>query len=45
MTYQKHTVDHRPTRLLVSGYESDEQESVIQHFSVSFYLRFIIFYY
>ncbi|XP_050499905.1 RNA-binding protein 26 isoform X2 [Diabrotica virgifera virgifera] len=31
-TFQKHTVDHRPTRLLVSGYEADEQESVLNHF-------------
>ncbi|CAG9815221.1 unnamed protein product [Phaedon cochleariae] len=30
--FQKHTVDHRPTRLLVSGYETDEQDSVIGHF-------------
>lgn len=33
-TFQKHTVDHRPTRILVSGYEGDEQESVLQHFGV-----------
>ncbi|CAG9829792.1 unnamed protein product [Diabrotica balteata] len=32
VTFQKHTVDHRPTRLLVSGYEADEQESVLNHF-------------
>lgn len=32
--FQKHTVDHRPTRLLVSGYEGDEKESVLQHFGV-----------
>lgn len=32
--FQKHTVDHRPTRILVSGYEGDEQESVLQHFGV-----------
>ncbi|KAJ8956336.1 hypothetical protein NQ318_015074 [Aromia moschata] len=31
-SFQKHTVDHRPTRLLVSGYETDEQESVLGHF-------------
>ncbi|KAG5882370.1 hypothetical protein JTB14_036294 [Gonioctena quinquepunctata] len=31
-TFQKHTVDHRPTRLLVSGYETEEQESVLNHF-------------
>ncbi|XP_023311914.1 zinc finger protein swm isoform X3 [Anoplophora glabripennis] len=30
--FQKHTVDHRPTRLLVSGYETDEQDSVLNHF-------------
>ncbi|XP_017772028.1 PREDICTED: RNA-binding protein 26 isoform X2 [Nicrophorus vespilloides] len=29
---QTHAVDHRPTRILVSGYESDEQESVLTHF-------------
>lgn len=33
-SFQKHTVDHRPTRLLVSGYETDEQESVLNHFQV-----------
>lgn len=32
LTYQKHTVDHRPTRLLVSGYETDEQDAVLTHF-------------
>nr|XP_008195644.1 PREDICTED: LOW QUALITY PROTEIN: RNA-binding protein 26 [Tribolium castaneum] len=32
--FQKHTVDHRPTRLLVSGYEADEQESVLNHFQL-----------
>ncbi|KAK9745392.1 PWI domain [Popillia japonica] len=31
--FQKHAIDHRPTRLLVSGYESDEKESVLSHFS------------
>ncbi|KAJ8982216.1 hypothetical protein NQ317_013518 [Molorchus minor] len=31
-SFQKHTVDHRPTRLLVSGYETDEQDSVLSHF-------------
>ncbi|VEN44841.1 unnamed protein product, partial [Callosobruchus maculatus] len=31
-TFQKHTVDHRPTKLLVSGYETDEQDSVLSHF-------------
>ncbi|CAG9862332.1 unnamed protein product [Phyllotreta striolata] len=30
--FQKHAVDHRPTRLLVSGYETDEQDSVLSHF-------------
>ncbi|XP_057656731.1 zinc finger protein swm isoform X4 [Diorhabda carinulata] len=30
--FQKHTVDHRPTRLLISGYETDEQDSVLSHF-------------
>ncbi|KRT84819.1 RNA binding protein [Oryctes borbonicus] len=34
--FQKHAIDHRPTRLLVSGYESDEQESVLSHFSVRY---------
>lgn len=29
---QKHAVDHRPTRVLVSGYESDEIDSVLTHF-------------
>jgi RNA-binding protein 26 len=33
-SFQKHTVDHRPTRLLVSGYEADEQESVLNHFQL-----------
>lgn len=33
--FPKHTVDHRPTRLLVSGYETDEQESVLSHFQVN----------
>lgn len=33
-SFQKHTLDHRPTRLLVSGYESEEQESVLAHFQV-----------
>lgn len=31
-TFQKHTVDHRPTRVLVSGYEHDETDSVLAHF-------------
>ncbi|KAL1500976.1 hypothetical protein ABEB36_006386 [Hypothenemus hampei] len=31
-SFQKHAVDHRPTRLLVSGYETDEQEAVLAHF-------------
>ncbi|GLV36656.1 second mitotic wave missing [Carabus blaptoides fortunei] len=32
--FQKHTVvDHRPTRLLVSGYEGDESDSVLAHFA------------
>ncbi|KAJ8916686.1 hypothetical protein NQ315_000331 [Exocentrus adspersus] len=30
--FQKHAIDHRPTRLLVSGYETDEQDSVLSHF-------------
>lgn len=31
-----HTVvDHRPTRLLVSGYEADDSDAVVAHFSVS----------
>lgn len=34
-SFQKHTVDHRPTRLLVSGYETDEQDSVLSHFQVT----------
>lgn len=33
-SFLKHTVDHRPTRLLVSGYETDEQDSVLTHFKV-----------
>lgn len=33
---KKTVVDHRPTRLLVSGYEADEYESVLAHFSVTF---------
>lgn len=33
--FQQHTVDHRPTKLLVSGYETDEQDSVLSHFQVS----------
>ena len=35
-SFQKHAVDHRPTRLLISGYEGDEQERVLAHFSVRF---------
>ncbi|XP_030748092.1 RNA-binding protein 26 [Sitophilus oryzae] len=31
-SFQKHTVDHRPTRLLISGYEMEEQDSVLNHF-------------
>ncbi|XP_019773484.1 zinc finger protein swm isoform X2 [Dendroctonus ponderosae] len=31
-SFQKHVVDHRPTRLLVSGYETDEQDAVVTHF-------------
>ncbi|KAF7284043.1 zinc finger protein swm [Rhynchophorus ferrugineus] len=31
-SFQKHTVDHRPTRLLISGYEIEEQDSVLNHF-------------
>lgn len=30
--FPKHTVDHRPTRLLVSGYEADEQDGLLSHF-------------
>lgn len=37
--FQKHAVDHRPTRLLVSGYETDEQESIITHFGVRSFVR------
>ncbi|CAB3362956.1 Hypothetical predicted protein [Cloeon dipterum] len=29
-------LDHRPTKLLVSGHENDEWEEVVAHFSVSF---------
>ncbi|XP_050292725.1 RNA-binding protein 26 isoform X2 [Anthonomus grandis grandis] len=32
VTFQKHTTDYRPTRLLISGYETDEQEGVLGHF-------------
>ncbi|CAH0548606.1 unnamed protein product [Brassicogethes aeneus] len=32
LPFQKHTLDHRPTRLLVSGYEIEEQDSVLGHF-------------
>jgi len=28
-------VDHRPTKLLVSGHEDDEWEEVVAHFAVS----------
>lgn len=28
-------VDHRPTKLLVSGHEGDEWEEVLVHFAVS----------
>ena len=28
-------VDHRPTKVLVSGYEEDEKPDVLAHFSVS----------
>lgn len=27
-----HSIDHRPTRILVSGYEIEEQENVLAHF-------------
>ncbi|CAG9767759.1 unnamed protein product [Ceutorhynchus assimilis] len=30
--FQKHALDHRPARLLVSGYETDEQDAVLGHF-------------
>lgn len=33
VNFQKHHVDHRPTRILVSGYEIEEQESVLNHFT------------
>ncbi|XP_060533115.1 zinc finger protein swm [Cylas formicarius] len=29
---KQHAVDHRPARLLVSGYEADEQDAVLTHF-------------
>ena len=28
-------VDHRPTKVLVSGYEDDEKADVLTHFAVS----------
>jgi RNA-binding protein 26 len=28
-------VDHRPTKVLVSGYEEDEKTEVLAHFAVS----------
>lgn len=39
-TFQKHAVDHRPSKLLVSGYEADESDSVLAHFAVSFFYFF-----
>lgn len=36
-SFQKHAVDHRPTRLLVSGYEGDEQENILAHFGVKLF--------
>lgn len=36
-TAYKSTVDHRPTKLLVSGYENDEKDLVLAHFRVSFF--------
>lgn len=31
----KAAVDHRPTKILVSGYENDEKDLVLSHFRVS----------
>lgn len=39
--FPKHAVDHRPTRLLVSGYEGDEQDSILAHFGVFLLLFFM----
>ncbi|KAK4878106.1 hypothetical protein RN001_010612 [Aquatica leii] len=33
LVFPKHAVDHRTTKILVSGYEADEQENVLAHFS------------
>lgn len=33
--FNKSAVDHRPTKLLVSGYENDEKDLVLTHFRVS----------
>jgi hypothetical protein len=34
-------VDHRPTKVLVSGYEEDEKTEVLAHFAVSLYVCLI----
>uniref|UniRef100_A0A1Y1KC97 C3H1-type domain-containing protein n=1 Tax=Photinus pyralis TaxID=7054 RepID=A0A1Y1KC97_PHOPY len=33
LAFPKHAVDHRTTKILVSGYEGDEQESVLAQFT------------
>jgi hypothetical protein len=38
------SVDHRPTRLLVSGHESDEWKDVLAHFAVSIMEIVLLFY-
>lgn len=32
------SVDHRPTHLLVSGYETEEKAEVLSHFQVLYYI-------
>ena len=34
INHVKSVVDHRPTKLLVSGYENDEKDLVLTHFRV-----------
>lgn len=35
-SFAHNTVDHRPTSLLVSGYETEEKDDVLAHFKVRF---------
>lgn len=44
MSYDHNVVDHRPTKVLVSGYEQDDKADVLTHFEVSFYSNFFIYF-